>query len=82
MQRKSLTSDRRALNFKFKPTNLLNALFSSLFLLQYNDVAVLTLDSPVPFTQNIRPICLPEAARRFGATTATVIGWGSLRESK
>lgn len=45
-------------------------------------MAVLTLDSPVTFTQNIRPICLPEATRRFTATQATVIGWGSLREGK
>lgn len=49
---------------------------------QYNDLAVLTLDSPVTFTHNIRPICLPEATRRFTSTQATVIGWGSLRESK
>lgn len=34
------------------------------------------------FTQNIRPICLPEPSRRFTSNSATVIGWGSLRESK
>lgn len=49
---------------------------------KYNDVAVLTLDSPVQFTQNVRPICLPEASKRYSSTQATVIGWGSLRESK
>lgn len=49
---------------------------------QYNDIAVLTLDSPVPFSDKIAPICLPDASRRFTGTSATVIGWGSLRESK
>ena len=51
------------------------------FILQYNDVAVLTLDSPVAFTKNIRPICLPQGSQNYAGLPATVIGWGSLRES-
>ncbi|PZC80153.1 hypothetical protein B5X24_HaOG200415 [Helicoverpa armigera] len=48
----------------------------------YNDVAVLTIDQPVSFTKNIRPICLPVAGRStYQGKVATVIGWGSLRES-
>ncbi|XP_037298546.1 trypsin-1 isoform X2 [Manduca sexta] len=47
----------------------------------YNDVAVLTLDQPVTFTKNIRPICLASGGRQYSGQTATVIGWGSLRES-
>uniref|UniRef100_A0AAG5DA17 Phenoloxidase-activating factor 2 n=1 Tax=Anopheles atroparvus TaxID=41427 RepID=A0AAG5DA17_ANOAO len=49
----------------------------------YNDVAVLTMDQPVPFTKQVRPICLPAAdnARAYNGLTATVIGWGSLREN-
>lgn len=49
----------------------------------YNDVAVLTLDQPVTFTKNIHPICLPGAGGRstYQGRVATVIGWGSLRES-
>ncbi|CAH0561955.1 unnamed protein product [Brassicogethes aeneus] len=47
----------------------------------YNDIAILTLDSPVDFTRNIRPVCLPGAGRDFAGQTGTVIGWGSLRES-
>ncbi|XP_049878012.1 proclotting enzyme [Pectinophora gossypiella] len=47
----------------------------------YNDVAVLTLDQPVTFTKNIRPICLPSGGRAYAGLIATVIGWGSLRES-
>ncbi|XP_022914993.1 proclotting enzyme-like [Onthophagus taurus] len=50
----------------------------------YNDVAVLTMDSPVTFSKQIRPICLPTASDgttgRAGQR-ATVIGWGSLRET-
>ncbi|XP_050347973.1 proclotting enzyme isoform X2 [Nymphalis io] len=47
----------------------------------HNDVAVLTLDQPVPFTKNIRPVCLPGGGRAYSGQVATVIGWGSLRES-
>ncbi|XP_044765126.1 proclotting enzyme-like [Coccinella septempunctata] len=47
----------------------------------YNDIAILTLDSPVTFTHQIRPICLPTSGSDYAGTTATVIGWGSLRES-
>ncbi|KAL3289479.1 hypothetical protein HHI36_022902 [Cryptolaemus montrouzieri] len=47
----------------------------------YNDIALLTLDSPVTFTHQVRPICLPSAGNDFAGTTATVIGWGSLREN-
>lgn len=50
--------------------------------MQYNDIAILTLDSPVQFSQQIRPVCLPGASSDYTGRTATVIGWGSLRESK
>ncbi|PSN45342.1 hypothetical protein C0J52_18715 [Blattella germanica] len=46
----------------------------------YNDVAILTMDSPVTFTHKIRPICLPSGNALYAGLTATVIGWGSLRE--
>lgn len=48
----------------------------------YNDVAVLTLSESVEFTEQIRPICLPSGSQLYQGKTATVIGWGSLRESK
>ncbi|XP_023945692.1 chymotrypsin-like protease CTRL-1 isoform X2 [Bicyclus anynana] len=47
----------------------------------YNDVSVLTLDQPVTYSKTIRPICLPGGSRAYSGLTATVIGWGSLRES-
>ncbi|KAL4702949.1 hypothetical protein ACJJTC_008727 [Scirpophaga incertulas] len=47
----------------------------------YNDIAILTLDQPVKFTKNIRPVCLPSGGRAYAGQMATVIGWGSLRES-
>lgn len=47
----------------------------------YNDIAILTLDSPVQFNKQIRPICLPSGSSSYAGNTATVIGWGSLRES-
>ncbi|OAD59342.1 Serine proteinase stubble [Eufriesea mexicana] len=47
----------------------------------YNDIALLTLNEPVPFTKQIRPICLPSGSQLYSGKIATVIGWGSLRES-
>ncbi|XP_015180998.1 PREDICTED: proclotting enzyme-like [Polistes dominula] len=47
----------------------------------YNDVAILTMSEPVEFTEQIRPICLPSGSKLYTGMTATVIGWGSLRES-
>lgn len=48
----------------------------------YNDVAVLTMDSPVSFSHSVRPICLPSSSSKlYSGNTATVIGWGSLREN-
>lgn len=48
----------------------------------YNDIALLTLDSPVQYSQSIRPICLPTGSKSYGGQWGIVAGWGSLRESK
>lgn len=47
----------------------------------YNDVALLTMDTPVQYSANIHPVCLPRDNRQFGGQYGTVIGWGSIRES-
>ncbi|XP_030377199.1 transmembrane protease serine 9 [Scaptodrosophila lebanonensis] len=51
----------------------------------HNDIAILTLSEPVPFTQEIQPVCLPTSAaqqtRSYSGQVATVAGWGSLREN-
>ncbi|KAI5710572.1 hypothetical protein M8J75_009812 [Diaphorina citri] len=47
----------------------------------YNDVAILTLDKPVKYSDTIRAICLPRGRASYEGKIATVIGWGSLRES-
>nr|XP_016998540.2 serine proteinase stubble isoform X2 [Drosophila takahashii] len=51
----------------------------------HNDVAILTLSEPVPFTREIQPICLPtspsQQSRSYSGQVATVAGWGSLREN-
>ncbi len=47
--------------------------------MQYNDVALLTLEAPVDYTDDIGPVCL--AADREETRTgddAVVLGWGSL----
>ncbi|KAH8248922.1 hypothetical protein KR032_004314 [Drosophila birchii] len=45
-----------------------------------NDVALLKLESPVPLTGNMRPVCLPEANHNFDGKTAVVAGWGLIKE--
>jgi len=48
----------------------------------YSDISILTLDQPVPFSRSIRPVCLPSpSSRQYNGLTATVVGWGSLREN-
>uniref|UniRef100_A0A146KWK6 Phenoloxidase-activating factor 2 n=2 Tax=Lygus hesperus TaxID=30085 RepID=A0A146KWK6_LYGHE len=47
----------------------------------YNDIAILTLESPVTFSKQIRAICLPTSGATYAGKIATVIGWGSLSES-
>ncbi|XP_064547635.1 chymotrypsinogen B [Drosophila montana] len=51
----------------------------------HNDIAILTLSEPVPFSSEIQPICLPtsptQQSRSYSGQVATVAGWGSLREN-
>ena len=44
-----------------------------------SDVAVLTLETAVPLTTNVRPICLPsisDTSKTYEGVTGTVAGWG------
>ncbi|XP_057376097.1 clotting factor G beta subunit-like [Daphnia carinata] len=45
-----------------------------------NDIAILTMASPVNFTSTISPVCLPSLGtrERYAEKAAAVIGWGSL----
>ncbi|KAL7844323.1 hypothetical protein SRHO_G00228620 [Serrasalmus rhombeus] len=46
-----------------------------------NDIALMELDSPVNFNQNIWPICLPAATHEFPAGQVVwITGWGATRE--
>lgn len=47
----------------------------------YNDIALLTLESPIQYSRSVRPICLPTAAKNYGGQYGMVAGWGSLREN-
>ncbi|XP_046654787.1 trypsin-1-like isoform X1 [Daphnia pulicaria] len=48
----------------------------------YNDIAILTMESPVLFTSKISPVCLPPAGStdQYTDKDAAVIGWGALKE--
>jgi len=48
----------------------------------HKDVAIITLAEEVPTSlKYVSPVCLPTGHDRYTARTATVIGWGSLREN-
>jgi len=48
----------------------------------YNDIAILTMDSPVSFSDAVNPVCLPTLGDTtlFTDRETVVIGWGTLRE--
>merc|ERR1712071_101651 len=48
----------------------------------YNDIALLTLDSPVTFPGAMSPVCLPNSASsdKYAEQEAAVIGWGAIKE--
>ena len=52
--------------------------FRDLTFTAYNDIALLRLDSPVEFTANVRPICLPRRrATEPGWNRCYAAGWGT-----
>ena len=48
--------------------------------MQWNDVAILTLEDEVGYTDNIQPICLAAGSQKYVDSVVTVAGWGTLRE--
>lgn len=47
----------------------------------YNDIALLTLESPIQYSQSVRAICLPTLNKNYNGQWGMVAGWGSLREN-
>lgn len=47
-----------------------------------NDVAILTLSSPVPYDATISPVCLPPqgSSNQYVSREAAIIGWGTVKE--
>ena len=43
-----------------------------------NDFAIIKLASPVSFSDQVSPICLPSASTNYDNVVATVTGWGTL----
>ncbi len=55
----------------------------SFLISQVNDIAILTLDDPVPYSTAISPICLPPAndnPDQHAGRDSAAIGWGRLQE--
>jgi len=47
----------------------------------WNDVAILTMEDDVQYTNNIQPICLASGGNKYVDRTVTVAGWGTLSEA-
>ncbi|XP_068625107.1 transmembrane protease serine 9-like [Battus philenor] len=45
-----------------------------------NDIAVLTLDNRLKFSDKVQPICLPSEDMEFNDLALTVAGWGKTRQ--
>ncbi|KAI5646895.1 trypsin domain-containing protein [Phthorimaea operculella] len=54
--------------------------FTSNAVRDINDIAVLTLNQKLQFTEKVRPICLPDESMNFKNIPLTVAGWGKTRQ--
>ncbi|KAJ0177717.1 hypothetical protein K1T71_006590 [Dendrolimus kikuchii] len=54
--------------------------FTSNAVRDINDIAVLTLDMRLKFSDRVRPICLPSEDLEFSGLPLTVAGWGKTRQ--
>ncbi|XP_034473436.1 phenoloxidase-activating factor 2 [Drosophila innubila] len=48
----------------------------------YNDVALLFLESPLNFQENIQPVCLPNSGEQFDYDRCFATGWGKNKFGK
>jgi len=46
----------------------------------YNDIAILTMESPVVFSDTVSPVCLPTTSDDYTMKDAVVMGWGTIKE--
>ncbi|XP_061384900.1 suppressor of tumorigenicity 14 protein homolog [Danaus plexippus] len=54
--------------------------FTSNAVRDINDIAILTLDKKLQFSDKVRPICLPSEGMDFKNVPLTVAGWGKTRQ--
>jgi hypothetical protein len=61
------------------------SLFILVYALQFNDIAVLTIDSDISYSTAISLVCLPpfnNTVDQFVGKDAAIIGWGTLSVGK
>ncbi len=44
----------------------------------FNDIALIRVQTPFVFTDDVRPVCPPEADNLYVNETAVISGWGSI----
>ncbi|CAG4982510.1 unnamed protein product [Parnassius apollo] len=54
--------------------------FTSNAVRDINDIAILTLDNRLKFSDKVRPICLPSEDMNFHDLALAVAGWGKTRQ--
>ena len=47
-----------------------------------NDIALIRVKTPFVFTEDVRPVCPPEADNLYVNETAVISGWGAIYEGK
>ncbi|XP_052748519.1 prostasin-like [Galleria mellonella] len=61
---------------------IIHEAFTSTAVRDENDIAIVTLNSPVLFGDTIVPICLPKPGQDFAGWTGTIVGWGRIGVEK
>ena len=75
---------RVVIHWGWNPTNHVSLIYNEgnqfiriISYLKANDLAVITLSSPVTYTSTISPVCLPTSNDQYTDQEAAIMGWGT-----